>query len=106
MGILYYGSARTPIEIEDRVMAHLKAVATAKLRRGESFLLSWRDSTGIGDGRSSVWIHPNCDLHYKFDGGTPPKLDPSIIFQMSDESMQPRGIELVNASLARSPHHQ
>ncbi|TFC42291.1 hypothetical protein E3T26_05110 [Cryobacterium sp. TMT1-21] len=106
MRTLFYGSGRTPIRIDDHVLAHLKAVITTKLRRGESFLLSWRESAQVGNGRSSVWIHPSCDLHYKFDGGTPPALDPGIIVEMTDESMQPRGIELVNVSLARSPHQR
>ena len=106
MGTLFYGSGRTPIRFEDQVLAHLKAVTTAKLRRGESFMLSWRDSAEVGNGRSSVWIHPNCDLHYKFDGGTPPQLNPAMIVEMHDESMQLRGIELVNATLAHNPHHR
>lgn len=104
MGTLFYGSGRTPIRIDDQMLAHLKAVATSKLRRGESFLLSWKDSAEVGDGRSSVWIYPSCDLHYKFEGGTPPKLDPALIVEMSSESMEPRGIELVDATLAHNPH--
>ena len=104
MGTLFYGSGRTRIRVDDRVLAHLKAVTTAKLRRGEGFLLSWIDSADAGHGRSSVWIHPTCDLHYKFDGGTPPKLDPAILDEMNVESMQARGIELAGATLAHSPH--
>ena len=104
MGTLFYGSARTPIEIDDRILAHLKAVATSKLRRGESFLLSWRNSVRVGNGRSSVWLHPNCDLHYKFDGSIPPTLEPAVLEVMQSESMQARGIELEDATLAHNPH--
>lgn len=100
MGTLFYGADRTPIRIDDRILAHLRAVITAKMRRGEGFLISWSDSLSIGDGRSSVWIHPACDLHYKFDGARSPKLDPELLDQLNVESIQARGIELAEATLA------
>jgi hypothetical protein len=103
VGTLYYGAARTPIRIDDRVLAHLRAVVTAKMRRGEGFLLSWTDSAEVGHGRSSVWVHPVCDLHYKFDGGTAPKLDQAMLEAMNVDSIQPHGIELAEATLVRSP---
>ena len=104
MGTLFYGAGRLPIRIDDRILAHVKAVITAKMRRGEGFLLSWTDSAEVGRGRSSVCGHPGCDLHYKFDGGTPPKLDPTLLEEMNIESIQARGIELADATLAHSPH--
>lgn len=104
MGTLFYGAGRLPIRIDDRILAHVKAVVTAKMRRGEGFLISWTDSAEVGHGRSSVWVHPGCDLHYKFDGGTPAKLDPALLEEMNIESIQPRGIELADATLAHSHH--
>jgi hypothetical protein len=101
MGTLFYGGDRTPVRIDDRVLAHLRAVVTAKMRRGEGFLLSWTDSISIGDGRSSVWVHPASDLHYKFDGSQSAKLDPALLEQLNMEATQARGIELAEATLAR-----
>jgi hypothetical protein len=103
MGTLFYGAARLPIRLDDRVMAHLKAVATTKMRRGEGFLISWTDSADVGHGRSSVWVHPQTDLHYKFDGNTPPQLDPAVLEELNVESIQARGIELADATLVHSP---
>lgn len=103
MGTLFYGAARLPIRVDDRILAHLKAVTTAKLRRGEGFLISWSDSVEVGHGRSSVWVHATCDLHYKFDGGTPPKLDQALLEEMNVESIQARGIELADATLTHRP---
>ncbi len=61
MGRLYYGSSPEPIEMSDRVLAHLKVVISTKLRRSESFPLSWdRD----GD-RSTVWLH--CSIPLRFE---------------------------------------
>jgi len=68
MGTLYYGSARFAITFEERVLTHLQIVITAKLRRGESFTLSWADAPKAGSGRGMVWISPATDLHYKFQG--------------------------------------
>jgi len=106
LGTLFYGSSRLPVRVDDRMLAHLKAVTTAKLRRGEGFLLSWMDSAEVGHGRSSVWIHPSCDLHYKFDASVPPKLDPTLLEEMNTESIQARGIQLAEATLARNPGTQ
>jgi len=103
MGTLFYGSGRTPILIDDVVLAHLKILATAKLRRGEGFLLSWTDAPNVGHGRSSVWIHPGCDLHYKFDGNRPPQIDAALLDEMNVEAIQARGIELSNATLVHDP---
>lgn len=38
----------------------------AKVRRGESFHFSWKDDLSIGDGRTTVWIHPQCSLVYRY----------------------------------------
>jgi hypothetical protein len=103
MGTLFYGGDRTPIRIDDRILAHLRAVVTAKMRRGEGFLISWTDAIAIGDGRSSVWLNPNTDLHYKFDGSQEAKLDPGLLEQLNVQSIQPRGIEIADATLAHRP---
>ena len=41
MGTIYYGGSAMPIHIEDRTLAHLTVVVATKLRRNESFTLSW-----------------------------------------------------------------
>ena len=99
MGTLFYGAARTPVRIDDRIMAHLKLVITSKLRRNEPFLVSWHDPGGMGGGRSSIWIHAGCDLHYKFDGGTPAAIDQELVEAMSLAADAARGIEIDEASL-------
>lgn len=98
---MFYGARRLPIRIEDQLLSHLKSVATAKQRRGEGFLLSWSDSAEVGRGRSSVWIHQMTDLHYKFEDGTPVKIDMALLEELNLESTRPRGIELSEATLMR-----
>jgi hypothetical protein len=99
VGTLYYGSARTPVTIEDRLLAHLKIVITSKLRRNESFLLSWDEPADRGSGRASVFIHPTCDLIYRFDGSRHPDLDQQQLETMSADSMSARGL-VIEASMA------
>ena len=60
MGTIYY--AGTPIEIEDRALAHLKVVIATKLRRDESFTLSWQHPDDQPHGRSTLWLHPSIRL--------------------------------------------
>ncbi len=99
MGTLYYGAARTPISVDDRLLAHLKVVATSKLRRNEPFLVSWDEPTENGSGRGSVFIHPTCDLIYRFDGSRPAELDQELLESMATESMSNRGL-VIQASMS------
>ena len=66
MGSLQYDGVT--IEFEDRLLAHLQIVIGQKIRRGESFFMAWRDSDDVGDGHSSIWIHPSQNLYFKFSG--------------------------------------
>lgn len=100
MGTLFYGASRTPIRIDDRILAHLNLVVTSKLRRNEPFLISWQEHSEHGGGRSSIWMHPACDLHYRFDGGKRPEIDQELIEKLSVAANAARGIEIDEASLS------
>lgn len=68
MGTLVYGSDRFTIEIDDRTLAHLQLAVVAKLRRRESFALTWRDEDGSGQGRTVLWIHEAIPLRFEYAG--------------------------------------
>lgn len=72
MGKLLYGSPSTEIAFDDRALHHLQIVIAAKLRRRESFLFSWRDSTDIGGGRGAIWLDPSSTLYFRYSGGRVP----------------------------------
>ncbi len=74
MGYLLYGRPAEEIEIEDRVLAHVKIVILTKLRRGEPFPFSFQHEDGE-EGRSTVWLHPAIPLHFKFHESKQPELD-------------------------------
>jgi len=71
------------IQFDDRVLTHIQIVIVQKLRRNECFLLSWRDSDAVGDGRSSVWLSPSIPLYFKFAGGHIPSINRSWIDALS-----------------------
>ncbi len=103
MGTLFYGSGRLPVLIDDVVLAHIQALIASKLRRHEGFLLSWNDAMSVGNGRSSVWVHPGTDLHFKFDGGKPPAIDQALFAEMAHAANGPRGLVLEGLTLAQDP---
>lgn len=95
MAKLLYGSAGTEIEFDERVLAHLKVVITTKLRQGESFLFSWTDDPSVGDGRSSVWLHPSIPLYFKFDEPVTPELNRKWIDALFMTANSGAGLRLI-----------
>ncbi|GAA1534855.1 hypothetical protein HD600_001712 [Microbacterium ginsengiterrae] len=93
MGMMFYGGAKEPIFIDDRALAHLKVVIATKLRRNESFTLSWRHHDGSG--RSTIWLHPAIPLRFTFDEPETPKLSAEWITAMANSANSSGGISLV-----------
>ncbi|GAB3595450.1 DUF7882 family protein [Microbacterium tumbae] len=99
MGMLYYGGSESPIQIEDRALAHLKVVIATKLRRNESFTLSWRHPDGDETGRSTIWLHPSIPLRFVFADPEPPTLHAEWITAMAHSANSTGGITLVPEDL-------
>ncbi|UNK72346.1 hypothetical protein [Microbacterium sp. H1-D42] len=92
MGTLEYNSARPPIKVDDATLAHVKIVIGTKLRRQESFMMTWlTEKTPAG--RITIWMHPAIPLVMEFDDQEMPKIDESKVVQMM-EHLNARG-ELV-----------
>ncbi|OAN40773.1 DUF7882 family protein [Microbacterium sp. H83] len=69
MGRLRYDGTSEPILIDDETLAHLKVIIGTKLRRQESFMLTWRPREGGDPGRVTVWVHPAIPLQFLFQSG-------------------------------------
>lgn len=95
MGTIYYGDSSAPIEIEDRALAHLKVVIATKLRRGESFTLSWTHTDDAEPGRSTVWLHPSIPLRFVFDDPEPALLSRAWIEELAASANSSGGLMLV-----------
>lgn len=93
--MIYYGGAAEPISVEDRALAHLKVVIATKLRRNESFTLSWRHPEGDRPGRSTIWLHPSIPLRFVFDEPEQPTLSAEWITAMANSANSSGGITLV-----------
>jgi hypothetical protein len=94
MGSLTYDSM--VIEFDDRVLAHLQIVIVQKLRRGESFLMSWRDSLNSGDGRAAIWIAPTIPLYFKFLGSKVPVIDKDWLHELGKSAESSTGLIVTN----------
>lgn len=95
MGLLYYGDSHDPIDIEDRALAHLKVVITTKLRRNESFTLSWQHPSESPSGRSTIWLHPAIPLRFVFQESTRTELSAEWITALANSASSTGGIVLV-----------
>ena len=80
------------VQFEDRVLTHLQIVIVQKLRKGESFLMSWRDADAVGDGRSSAWIHPSQSLYFKFSGSRVPAINRDWLASMMASANGSQGL--------------
>ncbi|WZH37094.1 MAG: hypothetical protein PIR02_00190 [Microbacterium enclense] len=91
MGQLFYATSTESIEIPDRVLAHLKVVVTTKLRRSESFTLSWTHVDGDA-GRSTLWLQPSIPLRFAFDSAEPETLNATVLKNMADMANSSAGL--------------
>lgn len=94
MGNLYYGNSTDATEIPDRLLAHVKVVTATKLRRGESFTLSWRNSQDADRGRTTIWLQPAIPLRFVFDSDEPESLNPVVLKDMANQANASAGLTI------------
>lgn len=95
MGSLIYGSTSTEIQFDDRVLAHLQVVVSAKLRRGESFFFSWTNEGSTAHGRSAIWIDSSIPLYFRYNGSRPPALNKTWLEELAISAGSNQGLVLV-----------
>jgi len=79
--MLEYNSSRPPIEVDDETLAHVKIVIGTKLRRLESFMMTW-PADKKRSGRTTVWMNPAIPLVFEFDSNDVLSIAPSRIERM------------------------
>lgn len=99
MGRLHYGGNEA-IEFPDRMLAHLRVLMTSKLRRSESFTVSWRHGEDDADGRSMIWVHPSIPFRFVFDSAAPEVLDRKLLEELAQSAMATGGVTLDLMSMA------
>ena len=75
MGSLEYNSSRPPIQVDDATLAYLKLLIGTKLRRNESFMMTWLPQQEDATGRLTIWMHPSIPLIFSFDHAAMPPID-------------------------------
>ncbi len=98
MGHFMYGGQS--FEFEDRVLAHIKTAIEVRLRKHESFLLSWNVAPQFGSGRVSLWMAPTMPLIFMFSGSRPPVLNRDWIAVMTEHAHTVRGMIIVSEAEA------
>lgn len=93
MGTLTYDSSLAA-DFDDRTLAHIQFVVSAKLRRNEAFYFTWKDDPSIGDGRSSIWMHPAISMTFKFVGSRMPTINREWIDIMMLSANSSSGLHL------------
>ncbi|WP_395244591.1 ATP-dependent DNA ligase [Agromyces sp. MMS24-K17] len=95
MGRLIYNSSSREIEIDDRTLAHLRVAILNKLRRSESFAMTWEHGVENGSGRTTIWLHESIPLQFVFSGNRPPKLNRLWIEQLLLSANSTTGLHYV-----------
>lgn len=101
MGVLRYGGER--FEMDDRLLAHLQVVISLKLRRSESFFLSWVASLESGSGRHALWIDTGVPVHMTYFGSRIPSINRQWIEELVAAANSSAGLVL---SEEPSPHDE
>jgi hypothetical protein len=91
MGTLVYGERRV-IDFDDRLLAHLQIVISAKLRRREGFYMSWREPTAGGSGRVSIWLDPGIPLMFRYDNARALSINRDWLNALSESSNSASGL--------------
>ena len=94
MGYLYYGSDTQAISMPDRMLAHVKVLAATKLRRNESFTITWRHTDDEAPGRTTLWLHPAIPLRFTFSTVDAEKIAGPLLQRLAAEASSSGGLNL------------
>lgn len=94
MGRLIY-EGRHRLVTDDRTLHHLQWVIGDKLRRHESFMVTWTQTLEEGGGRLSVWMHPAAAVTYTYDQRDRVPLNVSWLQVLTAAANSPSGLWLV-----------
>lgn len=90
MGSITYDGIVIPFE--DRLLTHLQIVIVQKFTKHESFLMSWKDSNSVGDGRASIWLAPTIPIYFKFLGGRVPTINEQWLITLGKSAESSTGL--------------
>ena len=92
MGLLHYDSRTFPMT--DRLLAHLQVVISMKLRRSESFFLTWRNEPAGTSGRNSLWIDNGVPIFCEFESSEIPLINRAWIDTLTQSAGTNFGLQI------------
>ncbi|WP_022889457.1 hypothetical protein [Agromyces italicus] len=95
MGKLIYNSSTRELDIDDRTLAHLRVAILNKLRRSESFAMTWEHGIENGSGRTTLWLNESIPLQFVFSGNRAPTLNRLWIEQLVLTANSTSGLHFV-----------
>jgi hypothetical protein len=95
MGTFTYGMPAIEVEMDDRILAHVKAVITAKLRRNESFTFTWEDPDGGELTHRSVWLDSSIPIQFELSGKSDPPLNRDWLELLTRTASGAAGLRIV-----------
>lgn len=107
MGRIIYSDNKSSVEVDDRLLAHLQIVVMNKLRRGESFMMTFPHTAS---GHVCWWLAPAVPVMFHFYGTHTPRLSRDLVDRLMAEASSPDGVhvaaeydELLHMPDARNP---
>jgi hypothetical protein len=94
LGTLIYGRSLR-FEFEDRTLEHVRFVIAAKLRKKESFFLTWAPRDARAAGTISVWISPSMPIAFEFARTAPDAVSRDWVEALMRLSYGSRGLVLI-----------
>lgn len=95
MGTFTYGPTAIDVTLDDRLLAHLRAVIVSKLRRSECFLFTWTDGTGPVPVQESLWVHPAVGLRFRIEQPATIGLNRAWVEALTQAANSPSGLTTV-----------
>ena len=93
VGAFIYDTGWNAIEIDDRILAHLRIVMMSKLRRSEPFMFDVEMHDGTG--RRSFWVNEAVPMQFRFSGHRPSHINRVWIEQLMEAANGPNGLTIL-----------
>ncbi|EYT57694.1 MULTISPECIES: DUF7882 family protein [Microbacterium] len=97
MGQFSYAGGSVVVDVDDRVLSHLRLVTVTKLRRAESFPLTLPLADG---GTETLWMHASIPMRFTVEVDEVELQRPMLVKMMSAASGA-GGLNLASADFAR-----
>ena len=91
VGRIIYSDNKSSVDVEDRLLAHLQVAVTTKLRRGESFTITFPHTAA---GHLCWWIAPGVPVMFHMFGTHRPRLSRALLERLMTEASGPDGLHL------------